>query len=101
MAEVAAATAAIITSGVELTTLGMLWCSASQYRWYPAASAVRASSSVSCSACEGRDPVGTGERSSTDSGIVSAVTFNQQPRSAAAYSGTDRRHSSIGFTSAR
>ena len=24
---------AIITSGVELATLGMLWCSASQYRW--------------------------------------------------------------------
>ena len=30
MLEVAAATAAIITSGLELTTLGMLWCSASQ-----------------------------------------------------------------------
>jgi hypothetical protein len=30
MVEVAAATAAIITSGLVLTTLGMLWCSASQ-----------------------------------------------------------------------
>ena len=30
---VAAATDAIITSGAELATLGMLWCSATQNRW--------------------------------------------------------------------
>src|SRR4051812_33210869 len=74
--EVAAATAAIMTSGLVLTTLGMLWCSASQYRWYPAASVLLASSSVSCNASDGRVPVGTGERSSTDRGIGSLVTTN-------------------------
>src|SRR5690242_19449839 len=72
--DVTPSTAAIITSGLELATLAMLWCSASQYRWYPDASATRASSSVSRNAREGLVPEGTGDRSSTDKGMASLVT---------------------------
>ena len=50
--------------------LAMLWCSASQNRWYPNDSVARASATVSCSAEDAGRPDGIGERSSTDNGTL-------------------------------
>ena len=82
---VAAATAAIMTSGAELVTLAMLWCSASQKRRYPAASAVRASSTVSRRARLADDPEGIGgevEHGERDASSVTRVMSHTKDNAA-------------------
>lgn len=64
--EVAPATWVMSTSGAELAMPAVLWCSASQYRRNPSASAARASSTVSARACVGCSPARTGHTSSTE-----------------------------------
>jgi ribosomal protein S18 acetylase RimI-like enzyme len=59
-----------ITSAGEVpATPGLRWCSAIQYRRYPAASARRARSTVLASACRGVEPLETGTRSRTERGM--------------------------------
>ncbi len=53
MVRVAAARCASSTAGAELATPGMPWCSATQKRWNPQSSALRASSVVAASASVG------------------------------------------------
>src|ERR1700754_5230542 len=48
----------------------MLWCSASQYRWKPSASACWARSRELRSDSPGLEPRATGDRSSTENGII-------------------------------
>ncbi len=65
---VAAATAPMTMFGALPATPGLRWCSASQYRAYPARSAATARSTVFRSASAGVEPADTGTRSRTDSG---------------------------------
>src|SRR6185437_6765620 len=65
---VAAAMAAMSTAGEAAATPGEKWCSATQYRRYPASSACRARSSELRSACAWVDPSTTGARSRIDNG---------------------------------
>ena len=66
--DVASARCASRTAGDELAMPGMLWCSATQWRWYPRRSTSRASSTELRNACAGDDPRPTGARSRTDRG---------------------------------
>jgi hypothetical protein len=65
MREVRAAIVAIRTSGDAPASVGVPWCSATQYRAYPRRSASCASSMVLASARLPVEPEGTGDWSST------------------------------------
>ncbi len=77
---VTAATDAITTSGDELARPPALWCSASQYRASPRASAWRARSTLFCRAPAAVVPDGTGERSSTLRAGAEGTTGSSLPR---------------------
>src|SRR5580698_7529643 len=58
----------------------MLWCSASQNRWYPSCSTCRARSRVLRSASAAVPPATIGDRSSTEKGMLMAVKYTDAPK---------------------
>ena len=83
--DVASARAPTSTGGAELAIPGMLWCSATQCRVKPHASARTTRSRLLRSAWPADEPLAMGDRSSTDSGTGcgtggDASTIVEHPR---------------------